>query len=71
MRRTKEGQSFQKAWDDKKKGKMDQRKKGFKPPFIRNRSQAYQQGKPSQGDHKMEDSLGKRPRHIAHKVLGM
>jgi hypothetical protein len=36
--------TFQKAWDGKKKGNMDQRKKGFKLPFIRNRSQAYQQG---------------------------
>jgi len=36
--------NFQKAWDDKKKGKMDQRKKGFKPNFIRNISRAYRQG---------------------------
>jgi hypothetical protein len=36
-------QSFQKAWDDKKKGRMDQRKKGLKPPFMRNISQSYQQ----------------------------
>jgi hypothetical protein len=62
--------TFQKAWDDKKKGNMDQRKKGFKPPFIRNRSQAYQQGKPSQGDQKMTDSLGKRPRQQPIKCWG-
>jgi hypothetical protein len=42
--------NFKKAYDDKKKGKMDQRKKGFKTPFIRNSSQTNQQGKPSQGD---------------------
>jgi hypothetical protein len=42
--------TFQKSWDEKKKGKMDQRKKGFKPTFIRNISQSNQQGKPSQGD---------------------
>jgi hypothetical protein len=30
--------TFQKSWDDKKKGKMDQRRKGFKPPFFRNNS---------------------------------
>jgi hypothetical protein len=36
---------FQKAWDEKKKGNMDQRKKGFKPPFIKNNSKKYQQGK--------------------------
>jgi hypothetical protein len=26
--------SFQKDWDDKKRGNMDYRKKGFKPPFF-------------------------------------
>jgi hypothetical protein len=31
--------TFQKAWEDKKKGKMEQRKKGYKPPFFRNSSQ--------------------------------
>jgi hypothetical protein len=36
--------TFQKDLDGKKKGKMDQRKKGFKPPFIRNNFQAHQQG---------------------------
>jgi hypothetical protein len=39
---------------------MDQRKKGFKPPFIRNSSQAHQKGNPSQGDQKMTKSLGNR-----------
>jgi hypothetical protein len=34
--------TFQKSWDDKKKGNMDQRKKGFKTPFIRNSSQEHQ-----------------------------
>jgi hypothetical protein len=34
--------NFQKAWEDKKKGKMEQRKKGNKPPFFKNNSQ----GKP-------------------------
>jgi hypothetical protein len=28
--------TFQKAWEDKKKFKMDQRKKGIKTPFFRN-----------------------------------
>jgi hypothetical protein len=28
--------TFQKAWEDKKKFKVDQRKKGAKPPFFRN-----------------------------------
>jgi hypothetical protein len=35
---------FQKDWDDKKKRKMDQRKKGYKPPFFRNNPQDNQQG---------------------------
>jgi hypothetical protein len=54
----------------RRKGRMDQRKKGFKPPFIRNISQLYQQGKPSQGDHKMTESLGKRPRKQSIKCWG-
>jgi hypothetical protein len=36
--------TFQKYWDDKKRGKMDQRNKGFKILFIMNSSQAYQDG---------------------------
>jgi hypothetical protein len=36
--------TLEQALDDKKKDKMDQSKRGFKPPFIRNRSQSYQQG---------------------------
>jgi hypothetical protein len=39
--------AFQKAWDDRKRGKMDHRKKGFNPPFIENNSQAYQQENPT------------------------
>jgi hypothetical protein len=31
--------SFQKAWEDNKKFKMDHRKKGDKPPFFRNNTQ--------------------------------
>jgi hypothetical protein len=33
---------FQKSWNDKMKGKKDQRKKGFKPPLFKNNSQANQ-----------------------------
>jgi hypothetical protein len=69
MRRIEEA-NFPKGWDDKKKGNMDQRKKGFKPPFIRNSSQSHQQGNPSQGDKKMTDSLGKRPRQQPIKCWG-
>jgi hypothetical protein len=35
--------TFRKAWEDKKKFKMDQRKKGTKPPFFKNSPQ----GQPS------------------------
>jgi hypothetical protein len=34
--------TFQKAWEDNKKFKMDQRKKGAKPPFFRNNPQWQQ-----------------------------
>jgi hypothetical protein len=34
--------TFQKAWEDKKKFKVDQRKKGSKPPFFRNNPQGQQ-----------------------------
>jgi hypothetical protein len=62
--------TFQRAKDDKKKENLDQRKKGFKPPFIRNRSQIYHLGKPYQGDQKMAKSLGKRPRQHHIKCCG-
>jgi hypothetical protein len=35
---------FQKAWNDKMKGKKDQRQKCVKPPLFKNKSQANQQG---------------------------
>jgi hypothetical protein len=31
--------TFQKDWEDKRKFKMDQRKKGSKPPFLKNNPQ--------------------------------
>jgi hypothetical protein len=37
--------TFQRVLDDKKKGNMDQRKKGFKTPFFRNNLKTYRQGK--------------------------
>jgi hypothetical protein len=50
--------TFQRAWEDKKKFKREQRKKGNKPPFFRNSPQ----GKPSFREHKMVEIGGKRPR---------
>jgi hypothetical protein len=35
---------FQKTWNDKMKGKRDQRKKGFKPTFFKNNSQVINKG---------------------------
>jgi hypothetical protein len=35
---------FQKSWNDKMKGKKNQRKKGFKLPFFKNNSQSNRQG---------------------------
>jgi hypothetical protein len=55
-------QVFQKAWNDKMKGKKDQRKKGFKLPFFRNNSQANQQGQATQNEEKNAYSFGKRSR---------
>jgi hypothetical protein len=51
------------------KGKKDQRKKGFKPPFFKKNSQENQQGHSTQNEHKMVDSFGKRPRkYILYNV---
>jgi hypothetical protein len=62
MSKEEEGQSFKKSWNDKMKGKMDQRKKGFKPPFFKNNTQENQQGKLAQNDHNTTNSFGKRQR---------
>jgi hypothetical protein len=53
---------FQKTWNDKMKWKRDQRKKGFKPPFFRNNSEANQEGQESQNDQNNANSFGKIPR---------
>jgi hypothetical protein len=62
---------FQNSWDYKKKGNMDQRNKLFKPHFIKNKSQAYWHGYPTQVEAKITDSLGKEAKKTSHKVLGM
>jgi hypothetical protein len=58
--------TFQKAWEDKKKGKMEQRKKGTKPPFFRNNSQ----GQPASKEPRMTETMGKRPRKQPIKCWG-
>jgi hypothetical protein len=55
-----ENPTFQKAWEDKKKIKKEQRQKGNKPPFFRNSPQ----GKPSFREPRMTDVGGQRPRQI-------
>jgi hypothetical protein len=52
------------------KGKNDQRKKGFKPPFFRNKSQANNQDHSIQNDKGNADSFGKRPRQQPAQCQG-
>jgi hypothetical protein len=54
--------TFQKSWNDKMKGKKDQRYKGFKPPFFKNNSRANKQGHSTQNEHNTTYSFGKRAR---------
>jgi hypothetical protein len=54
---------FQNAWNEKMKGKKDERKFFCKPPFFKNNSQANQQGRSTQNENKTADSFGKRPRY--------
>jgi hypothetical protein len=53
-----ENPTFRKAWEDKKKFKMDQRKKGTKPPFFRN----IPHGQPYFRDPTKAEVGGKMPR---------
>jgi hypothetical protein len=48
---------FQNVRNDNMKGKKDQRKKGFKPPFFKNNSQENQQGQSIQNEQKNADSF--------------
>jgi hypothetical protein len=58
-------QNFHEAWEDKKRGKTELRKKGNKPPLFRNNSQ----GKPNHNESQMLETLGKRPRKKPMKCL--
>jgi hypothetical protein len=49
---------------------MDKRKTRFKPALIKNISQAYNQGKPTQYEAKIIYSFGKRPRKHPIKCWG-
>jgi hypothetical protein len=50
--------TFQKYWEDKKKFKVDQRKKGSKTPFFRNNPQGQQAPR----EPRMIETGGQRPR---------
>jgi hypothetical protein len=51
--------TFQKAWKDKNKFKMDQRKKGTKPPFFKKNPQ----GQPTSREPITIETGGQRPRN--------
>jgi len=55
-------ETFQNYWKHKKKEKLDQRRKGFKPSFNRNNPNTYQQNQPGKSESKMEYFLGKMGR---------
>jgi hypothetical protein len=58
--------TFQKAWEDKKKNKMEKRKKGNKPPFFRNNTQRQ----PVSKEPRMAETMGQRPRQQPIKCWG-
>jgi hypothetical protein len=58
--------TFWKAWEDKKKFKMDQRKKGNKPPFFKNSPQ----GQPSFREPKKVEVGGQMPRQPPMECWG-
>jgi hypothetical protein len=62
----KERPTFQKAWEDKRKFKKEQRQKGNKPPFFRNSPQ----GKPILREPRMVEVGGKRPRKTPIQCWG-
>jgi hypothetical protein len=61
---------FQKSWNDKMKGKKNQRKKGFKPPFFKNKPQENQQCHTTQNEHKTAYSFGNQG-NILYNVGGV
>jgi hypothetical protein len=58
--------TFQKAWEEKMKSKVEQRKKGTKPPFFRNTVQ----GKATSKEPKMTEAMEARPRKYPMKCWG-
>jgi hypothetical protein len=62
----KENPTFQKSWEDKKKFKREQRKKGNKPPFFRNSPQ----GQPSFREPRKAEVGGQMPRQPPMECWG-
>jgi hypothetical protein len=58
--------TFQKAWEDKMKSKVEQRKKGTKPPFFRNTTQ----GQPTSKEPIIIKAMETRPRKHLMKCWG-
>jgi hypothetical protein len=58
--------TFQRAWEDKRKFKKEQRQKGSKPSFFRNSSQ----GQPFLREPRMAEVGGKRPRKTLMQCWG-
>jgi hypothetical protein len=58
--------TFQKSWEDKKKFKREQRKKGNNPPFFRNNPR----GKPMFREPRMAEVGVKRPRQPPMQCWG-
>ena len=61
-----ENPTFQKAWEDKKKFKKEQRQKGNKPPFFINSLQ----GQPVLREPRMAEIGGQRPRQTPMQCWG-
>jgi hypothetical protein len=58
--------TFQRAWEDKRKFKKEQRQKGNKPPFFRNSPQ----GQPVLREPRMAEVGGQRPRKTPMQCWG-
>jgi hypothetical protein len=53
---------FQNTWNDNMKGKKEEMREGFRPPFFKRNFQSNQQGQSSKNEHKTIESFGKKIR---------
>ena len=58
--------TYHKDWEDKRKGNMERRKKGTKPPFFINTTQ----GKKNSKEPRMTEAMETRPRQQPMKCWG-